>query len=127
MRYLSKQEVIYIHDCVIEATGGSHGVRDERLLESICEKPKTAVFGQEQYGTVWEKAAATVESFAKYHVFVDGNKRIAMAAAARFLYVNGYVLAPRNAELEDFAVMVVEKDLSVKDIAAWLEKYSEKV
>lgn len=115
---------MYIHDRIITATGGSGGLKDEKLLQSICEKPKTMLFGKEQYTSVYEKAAVLAESFAKFHVFVDGNKRIAIAAAARFLYINGYILKADNTELENFTVSIIENNLPVKEIAKWLKQHS---
>lgn len=115
---------MYIHDRIITATGGSGGLKDEKLLQSICEKPKTVLFGKEQYISVYEKAAVLVESFAKFHVFVDGNKRIAIAAAARFLYINGHILKADNTELENFTVSIIENDLPAKEIAKWLKQHS---
>lgn len=115
---------MYIHDRIITATGGSGGLKDEKLLQSICEKPKTMLSGKEQYASVYEKAAVLAESFSKFHVFVDGNKRIAIATAARFLYINGRMLKADNTELENFTVSIIENDLPVKEIANWLKQHS---
>jgi death-on-curing protein len=73
---------------------------------------------------VWRKAAVYAKSFAKHHVFVDGNKRLAIAAAARFLWMNGYVLNVDNQQLEELAVSLVEQNLTIEDIAAWLKRNS---
>jgi death-on-curing protein len=121
MRHLSEPDIVYIHDRTIEATSGDYGIRDKKLLASICERPKTAFYEKEQYPSVWQKAAVYAESFAKHHVFVDGNKRVAIAAAARFLYMNGYVLNANNQQLEELAVSLVEHNLTVEDIAVWLK------
>ncbi len=36
---LSKSQVIKLHTQLIETTGGSQGVRDEKLLDSALETP----------------------------------------------------------------------------------------
>jgi prophage maintenance system killer protein len=49
MRYPSEPDIVYIHDRIIEATSGEHGIRDKKLLASICERPKISTYGEEQY------------------------------------------------------------------------------
>jgi len=45
------------------------------------------------YPDVYTKAAALMQSVARNHAFVDGNKRTAWAAAWTFLAINGVELA----------------------------------
>ena len=92
----------------------------------MLERPKTAFGGKEMYRSVFEKAAVTCEGFARYHVFVDGNKRTAMAAAARFLSLNGYILTASNKELEAFALRVATEKLALEIIAAWFKKHARR-
>lgn len=73
---------------------GADEVRDYGLLESALARPKASVFGQDAYPDVWGKAAALMESLARNHALVDGNKRIAWYAAWVFLQINGYRLRP---------------------------------
>ena len=127
MRYLAGEEVLYIHSEIIDKTGGSHGVRDAGLFASIIEKPKMKFGGEELYGGIFTKAAVYFEAFARYHVFVDGNKRTAVAASARFLALNGHELAATNKDIEIFAVRVVVEKLDFPAIAGWLEKHVKKV
>ncbi len=113
-----------IHAKVIDATGGRHGVRDVGLLISICERPKTALFGKDMFVDIFAKAAVYLESFATYHVFVDGNKRTAITSAARFLYLNGYELKATQQILERFVLQVATRKHSLEVIASWLEQNS---
>ncbi len=39
MIWLSQDQVIYLHDEIINATGGSHGVRDDGILQSALLAP----------------------------------------------------------------------------------------
>src|SRR2546421_11104475 len=93
MRYLTAEEILAIHDRLIEQIGGSLGVREENLLRSIAERPKASFGGVEQFPTVFLKAAAYLEAVATYHVFVDGNKRTAAMVAEVFLRANGFEIA----------------------------------
>lgn len=116
-----------MHSELIDETGGSHGVRDAGLLISIVEKPKMQFGGKELYKGVFIKAATYLESIAKFHIFIDGNKRTAITASARFLFLNGYELMATNKEVENFVINVVVKKLDLEKIAAWLKKYSSKL
>lgn len=124
-RYLTGEEVLYIHHQIIELVGGSHGVRDMNLFLSTIERPQTAVFGEEQFPTLFDKAATYLENFSQYQLFVDGNKRTGLAAATRFLYVNGFELTADNKEAERFVMTVATKKVDFSDITNWLEAHSQ--
>jgi death-on-curing protein len=68
------------------------------------------VFGEDAYATIWEKAAALLQSLACNRGWVDGNKRTAWVAAFTFLTVNGHPLDPRFDQdaAEEFMVAVAE-------------------
>lgn len=126
IRYLSGEEALVIHARLIDATGGSHGVRNTHLLASMLERPKMQFGGKDLYPTLFDKAAAYFESCAMHHAFVDGNKRTAIALAARFLFLNGYDLSARNKTLEAFVLRAVTKRLPLPVIALWLKQHSKK-
>lgn len=127
MVYLDGEELLRLHKIVVDYAGGSHAVRDAHLLGSILEKPQMEFGGEDLYQSVWEKAACYMESLAKYHVFVDGNKRTSVAATARFLRLNGYQLIATNKGLEQFVIGIIVKKHSISAIAIWLEKHCHKV
>ncbi len=85
MRYLSAEQVLFIHARVIDETGGAHDVRDIGLLQSAVARPKATFGGKDLYADVLSKAAALVESLARNHPFVDGNKRTAIISTGIFL------------------------------------------
>ena len=82
--YLTVGEVLQIHHQQIDNYGGAHGIRDKGLLESAVFRPQVGY-----YNNIAEEAAALMESLANNHPFLDGNKRVAFAAAHTFLLVNG--------------------------------------
>lgn len=84
-RYLTPQQVLFIHARLIATTGGEHGVRDVGLLASAVARPQATFDGADLYPDLSEKAAALMDSLTRNHPFVDGNKRTAIAAAALFL------------------------------------------
>jgi death-on-curing protein len=85
--FLSLDEALAIHEAVIEAFGGSPGVRDLGLLESALYRPQSGY-----YDDLPSMAAALFESLIKNHPFVDGNKRVAFFGTDVFLRLNGYRL-----------------------------------
>ena len=89
-RWLSKAQVIYIHEAAIKKHGGSFGMRDEGLLESALARAENYyAYGQSD---LFLLAATYAEGIARNHPFIDGNKRTAYAAAGLFLYAHGYTL-----------------------------------
>lgn len=126
VRYLTGEQVLAIHDYLIEQTGGRHGVRDLQLFLSVLAKPRQSAFGRELYPGLFLKAAVVLEGFANFHVFVDGNKRTAFASGVRMLEMNDYRFTASNTAAENFLVRVATKKLSYADIAAWLKRHSRK-
>jgi len=64
--------------------------RDAGLLASALARPATTVFGTDAYETLELKAAVLLESLARNHALVDGNKRTAWTLTVLFLWINGY-------------------------------------
>lgn len=126
MRYLSAQDILILHALLVDETGGSHGIRDIGLLQSIEHKPKSSFVEKELCPGVFLKAAILLEAIANYHIFVDGNKRTAFVAAAHFLAVNGYEIMATNKDVEKTILSVAEKRLSVEKLSFWLKKNSKK-
>jgi death-on-curing protein len=85
--YLTLEEVVVLQQSLINEFGGHHGIRDRGALESALMRPQLGY-----YDTLFEQAAALVESLANNHPFIDGNKRIAFFATDVFLRMNGYYL-----------------------------------
>lgn len=92
MRYLSLAEVAELHRLLIEAFGGSHGIRDLGALESALAQPRMSFGGEDLYPTVVEKVAALGFTLVQNHPFLDGNKRVGHAAMETFLVLNGFEL-----------------------------------
>ena len=126
-QYLSAETILVLHSEIVDATGGSHGVREAGLLAAIADKPRAAFGGTDLYPDVFTKAAVYLESVVNYHVFIDGNKRTGITVCARFLFENNHELTATNREIEEFVLSVAtdKKDLAI--IAAWLKKHARKI
>lgn len=127
MNYLTPRQVLFIHARLLAETGGEAGLFNLGLLESAVARPRATFDGQDLYATLFEKAAALMESLAVNHPFIDGNKRVAIVAAALFLQRNGYRLTAGNDELERFTLVVVNERPALAVIADWFEQNTTSV
>ena len=124
MRYLTAEQVLFIHARLVTETGGMHGVRDVGLLRSAVERPRATFGGEDLYGDLFHKAAAFMGSLIGNRPFLDGNKRTAISAAGLFLMLNGYELDASQKELEAFTLGMALKKRDVQDAAAWFRRHS---
>ncbi len=69
-------EVLSIHQIIMERFGGNSKVRDLNALNSAINRPFATFDNKDLYPTPIDKAAALVESIVINHPFVDGNKRM---------------------------------------------------
>lgn len=114
IRYLTARHVVRIN---ADLTGPG-GVRDIGLIESACMRPRATAYGEDAYPSIWEKAAALLQSLARNHGFTDGNKRTAWTAAAAFLAVNGHPLEePVDEDAAERFVLAVATG-EVRDVPA---------
>jgi len=117
--YLTLEEAVDLHRQLIERFGGAMGVRDLGLLESALARPRSGY-----YSSVSEQAGALMQSLAGNHAFIDGNKRVAFAATAVFLRMNGYVLEVGADEAERFLMDdVITGHAEIAVITDWLERF----
>jgi death-on-curing protein len=127
IEYLSLEEILRLHFQVIEDFGGSHGVRDEGRLKSVVNAPKQIVFGQEQYPSIYDKAAVYMRNIIGDHPFSDGNKRTAVTICGIFLARNDIVLSVNPKDLELFTIKITIDHLEIDKIAKWLSVNSKTV
>lgn len=116
---LTVGEVLQIHRQLIDTYGGTHGLRDKAGLESAVFRPQIGY-----YNNIAEEAAALMESLANNHPFLDGNKRIAFAAAHTFLVVNGYDLEVAPQAASEFVMRSLEKgEVRFEAILQWIHEH----
>ncbi|MBK9434540.1 MAG: type II toxin-antitoxin system death-on-curing family toxin [Micrococcales bacterium] len=85
--------------------------RDVSLMEAASARPRTSAFGRDAYPDLYAKAAALLHSLAKNHALVDGNKRLALAAAIAFLGINGERLRLSNDEAYELVMAVAAGEI----------------
>jgi death on curing protein len=107
---------------------GTPEVRDRGLLDSALARPRSTVFGEDAYPDLWHRAAALMESTARNHALVDGNKRLAWYVTWVFLHLNGHPLDPDLDvdAAEEFVLDVCQGRCDVPGIAARLPAFARR-
>ena len=108
-----------IHSDLIQRYGGSYGLRDAGLLESALSRPQHLEHYQPD-ANVGRLAATLGWGLVKNHAFVDGNKRIAIAAMITFLKLNGYRLECTEVEETLMVLRAAGSELSEEEWTAWV-------
>ena len=122
---LTKEQVLMIHDQLIEATGGSKGIRDEGMLESALMNPYQSFGGIELYPSIQAKAAQLCFGIVKDHPMIDGNKRLGTHVMLVFLALNGYELSYSQKELSDTILLLAAGKLQSEDILQWIIEHQK--
>jgi death on curing protein len=121
--YLDRDDVL---TAGAAAVGSALVVSDYGLLDAAVARPQATIFGVDAYPDMPTKAAALLQSLARNHAFVDGNKRTAWAAAWTFLYINGIQLG--DFDVDDAEVFMndvaTQGDLDIDAIAVKLAGYA---
>lgn len=118
--FLDRSIVEDLHDMQIHQFGGASGLRDEGALESALGRP----LNKFHYGCddIIELAAAYLFGLCRNHAFVDGNKRIAIVAAAVFLAENGYEIETDDTTLYDFVISVASGQMQEEEVVHMLRR-----
>lgn len=118
--YLTVADVLRMHTVLIKRYGGAPGVRDPGALEAALFRPQTGY-----YEDLVAEAAALMESLASNHPFVDGNKRIAFAAADVFVRINGWRLERDPMQVYEEMIQMFESGtFDIAHLDRWLRGFA---
>ncbi|MFI5353323.1 MAG: type II toxin-antitoxin system death-on-curing family toxin [Candidatus Binatales bacterium] len=118
--WLTKDELIALHDEALAEFGGRTGIRDAGLLENALAKPRNLAAYRDD-PSIFDLAAAYSVGIARNRPFVDGNKRMAFLAAAVFLDLNGYELTPTEVEVVDTMIRLAKGAIGQKRLSIWFK------
>jgi death-on-curing protein len=124
MKYLTPEQVLFIHARLIDEFGGAHGVRDLGILLASVARPQATFDDLELYPNVYGKAAVLMDSLIRNHPFLDGNKRTGITSASLFLSLNNATLVASNEELIHYTMACAKSELTIEEIATGLEERS---
>lgn len=123
--FLTRDDVLMLHQMEIDRRGGRPGVRDFGMLESAVEMPR-AGFGQAYlHADLHEMAAAYLFHIVMNHAFIDGNKRTGWRATFAFLYMNGFEIVMDADAAYELVIGVCEGTVTKKQLASALREGSE--
>ncbi len=123
--WLTEALVTALHEELIARYGGHAGLRDQGLLASALARPRNLL----AYGepSLEQLAASYAFGFARNHAFVDGNKRVALAAIDVFLQLNGHELVVGEPEAVVIMRELASSEIDEPELAAWIAANVERL
>jgi death-on-curing protein len=118
--FLTLDDVLMLHADRVKTYGGAMALRDRAALESAIAMPTMTFAGAFLHPTLPEMAAAYLFHLCQAHAFMDGNKRVALAAALAFLHLNGHELVADPEALYELVIGVAAGRLSKADAAVFM-------
>jgi len=123
-RFLTLNEVLYLHDESLARFGGLAGIGEPGLVESaLGAAQNTFWYGN---GGLFAIAAAYAFHLAESQAFNDGNKRTAAAAAITFLTLNDVRFPKDDGSVYNALIEIAQKRLDKPGLANVLRKLVEK-
>jgi death on curing protein len=124
--WLTRLMLDTIHSELLSEHGGAPGVRagGDDLIGSALARPRQ----KHAYAAdpdLADLAAAYLFGLVKNHGYVDGNKRVAFAAAATFLLLNGVRLTAGEEDACRAVIETVEGRMSEPQLAGWFRANAE--
>jgi death on curing protein len=126
IKFLTLNQIILIHDKLVNLYGGAQGLRDINLLKSAIAQPKVTFDGKFLHQNINEMAAAYAYHIIKNHAFLDGNKRTGIFSAIVFLEKNRFAVKLSQKQFYQIAVGVAVSKISKIDLAKIFKKYIDK-
>ncbi len=120
MIQLTEKQVITLHHDLVQATGGSDGLKDKDLLDSALHAPFQTYNGDSLFPTLFAKAARLGCGLVQNHPFVDGNKRTGAHTMLVFLELNGVALSYSQEELIDIFLRLASGKAHYDDLLQWI-------
>jgi death-on-curing protein len=124
-RWLSREIVMALHAQLLAEHGGREGIRDPAMLESALARPRNRF----AYGKTGLAGLAAAYGFGlcRNHPFVDGNKRVALAAIDVFLQLQGRELVAPEPEVAERILALAAGRLTERKLEAWVRKRTRKI
>ena len=123
MRYLTIEDILIIAETHVDNHQILHKDRLDYLVEAVSAKFEDIEF----YPTSFQKAAVYAHHIIDNHIFFDGNKRIGLTCALRFLELNGY---SRLSNIDDSIIelgfkiadgTITDIDVIAEHIQSWVQ------
>ncbi len=120
-KFIDLDAAIAMHQIQVNVFGGTHGLRDQGLLESALGQAQTTYA---YTSDIHEAAAQYCISLAKTHPFLDGNKRIGADCMVTFLVLNGIEPTFDASQLFDWTMEAAMSNIDRPALAVLLRKHT---
>jgi death on curing protein len=120
--HITLAEALSAHERAIEVGGGLRGIRHLDSIEAAIARPYSGYFK-----TIFQKAAALLQSVSGGHGFTDGNKRTAVILMHLLTQKSGYELTPLASDgdlgtlVENLVVDLECHKLTLAQVTEWFE------
>jgi death-on-curing protein len=117
--FLTKADILFLHDRILEASGGESGLIHEGGLEAAILAPRNR---RHYEGAGLALCAASyVFHLVLAHAFVDGNKRVGAMAAETFLVANGAQLEATDDGFHDLVLTIASGCTAREEVDRWMD------
>ena len=116
IHYITKEEIIRIHDEIIKKFGGTSGIMNEGAVDVVLAQMKVS-------DDLIQKGIVLLFGIIQNHPFVDGNKRIGLECLYTFLNYNFKNFKIDNInEAEDVILKIAKNEISRNSVRRWINK-----
>ena len=115
MIYLTQNQILKLHDKIINEFGSIHGIRNEASLQSALANPLQTFAGLDLYPTIFDKAVQLCFGVIKNHPFLDGNKRLGLHLMLILIHINGLKIEIAHDKLIDIIFKVADGTFNRQD------------
>ncbi len=123
LAFLALEDVLALHDELIQRYGGTPGLRDAGLLEAALAMPQAGFGGQYFHEFPHEMGAAYLFHLVRNHAFMDGNKRVALACAILFFKINRVPYSITEEEAAELTLAAASGQMDKGAVAAFFQKH----
>lgn len=118
IEFLRSDVLRTVHSQLIQTYGGLQGVRDDNALESAVTRPRQLhnYTGEIRVGAI---TASLSWAILRNHPFVDGNKRMALAALVMSVQLNQHRLTCSESEETAMVYNAAASKISEDEWTAW--------
>lgn len=119
---IARSEALFYHAELVNKFGGSHGVRDEGILDASLNRPFATFGGIDLFPEPVDKAAALMHGIITGHPFLDGNKRTGYVLGRLILQEHGLDIRASEDDKYAMVIQVATGQLDVDGIVTWIKE-----
>jgi len=121
--FLTLEDVLALHDELIQRYGGTPGLRDAGLLEAALAMPQAGFGNQYFHESPHEMGEAYLFHLVRNHAFIDGNKRVGLACAILFFKINRVPYSITEEEAIELTLAAASGQMDKSAVTAFFQKH----